>query len=791
VNEHRNSDAYAATHVSALPLDTKLHEFRIETVLGHGGFGITYRAIDTLLEEKVALKEYFPNSLAVRASDATVRPKSSGDIGDFETGLKAFLHEARVMARFRHPNIVQVRRFFEFHGTGYIVQDFEDGQTLSRMLEAGPIDEATLRRILLGVLDGLESVHNQAVLHRDLKPDNIIIRRDGSPILIDFGAARDYLGRHTRSITVIGAGGYTPPEQWGIDGQQGPWTDFYALGAIAYRCVTGTAPPMSLQRLRSDTLTPAGDAAKGKYDPSLLQLVDWMLEVDERDRPESVSVLRDALTDGSSDLLAGVRSSKLTFRLAEVGPDSGTIEFDQTIAADELELAFEARPPGKFIGFSKDGLPAWQDSPYYFSLTRLDNADSPVFLLPPGICNAIAPGAKVTVTSSDGFIRCSGTWIGFRKAGVWSKNQLSLAALVLAVLLLAGFGSYELRQRVATANFQEISGELNSAGYNEAAVRNLLSSCKTKSCPTNLRVAAEHRLEVIGNERTARYEAQDDLKLLQTYIQDCQACEFLDDAKTRVGQLKTLELSHELDAAGTNSSALASFLGHCGENCPDAFRSLAKSKLDAAKRADLARSEETAYRAARGDIDKLQAYLSCVICAYRDAAQREIMDLRRQRIAEQESMMFQNAHGEEYALQRYIDSCSICTYRAAAESERDRIQHDAKMFTFHVCNNSNLKAYVAVSGRKDPDGTAWTIAGYWNILPGNCTDIGPWSRGQFYYMADGEGGHRGWYGSFPLCVPNVRFEKINYGGNCTAGEKVKKFYNVLVSGSQYNWNLGN
>ena len=274
--------------------------FVSKSALGHGGFGITYRAFDSLLEESVAIKEYFPNSLAVRISDATVKPKSSGDNADFETGLKAFLKEARVLARFRHPNIVQVRRFFELHGTGYIVQDYEDGRTLSRILESGKTPEAMLRRLMLGVLDGLEEIHNQAVLHRDLKPDNIIIREDGSPVLIDFGAARDYLGRHTRSITVIGAGGYTPPEQWGVDGQQGPWSDFYALGAIAYRCVTGSAPPMSLQRLRSDALTPAVEAAKGSYDRSLLQLIDWMLQVDERDRPSSVSVVREALCDGTN-----------------------------------------------------------------------------------------------------------------------------------------------------------------------------------------------------------------------------------------------------------------------------------------------------------------------------------------------------------------------------------------------------------------------------------------------------------------------------------------------------------
>ena len=183
------------------------------------------------------------------------------------------MEEARLIARFRHRNIVHVDDF-RLHGTGYIVQDYVEGQTLSKRVDRGAIGEKELREILSGVLDGLEVVHNRAVLHRDLKPDNIILRDDGTPVLIDFGAARDFAGQMSRSVTAIAAGNYTPPEQWGAGGQQGPWSDLYALGAIAYRCVTGTAPPMSLQRLRTDPLVPAAAVAKGKFDPGLLLTID-------------------------------------------------------------------------------------------------------------------------------------------------------------------------------------------------------------------------------------------------------------------------------------------------------------------------------------------------------------------------------------------------------------------------------------------------------------------------------------------------------------------------------------
>ncbi len=300
-------------HHFALPPGTRLMEFQIESVLGHGGFGITYRALDTVLREVVAIKEYFPNELAGRVSTATVRAKSDADREDFEAGLDAFIEEARLITRFRHPNIVHVRRFFELHETGYIVLDYERGETLSKRIAAGPMSETELRSILAGLLDGLEAVHQHAILHRDLKPSNVILRTDGTPVLIDFGAARDFRERHSRSITAIAAPGYSPPEQYGVGGQQGPWTDIYALGAIAYRCVTGTVPPDSLRRLRNDPLTPAVKAAAGKYSPPLLRTIDWMLALDEAKRPAAVAEVRAALGGGRTR-----KSSSSVARLATI-----------------------------------------------------------------------------------------------------------------------------------------------------------------------------------------------------------------------------------------------------------------------------------------------------------------------------------------------------------------------------------------------------------------------------------------------------------------------------------------
>ena len=165
--------------------------------------------------------------------------------------------------------------------------------------------------------------------------------------------------------------------------------------------------------------------------------------------------------------------------------------------------------------------------------------------------------------------------------------------------------------------------------------------------------------------------------------------------------------------------------------------------------------------------------------------------LTHKRASEQEETDYRSAHGDIGRLRAYDNFCVVCEYRSAARDEIEKLDASAKVFTFHVCNHSNLKAFVAISGRKNTDSDKWTIQGWWNVAPGDCTTMGPFVRGHFYYLADGLGGRRGWYGSFPLCVPNIRFEKINYGGRCVAGETLKKFKTVDIDQTDYYWNLGN
>ena len=289
-------------YLHALPPGYRIEEYELVRVLGSGGFGITYLGYDHHLDKAVAIKEYLPNDLAVRADNQSVLPKSTQDKADYEWGLARFLNEAQTLARFDHRHIIKIHRFFRAHGTGYSVMEYAEGETLSEVLQRkGMLTESELKAILFPILDGLEAVHEADFLHRDIKPGNIVIRDDGSPVLIDFGSARQAVAGKSRSVTAIVTPGYAPIEQYSAKGHQGPWTDIYGLGAVCYRCLTGEPPDDATERLREDPLVPATKRCKGKASVSLLNAIDRALRVDEGKRPQTIAAWRQALTgDGKS-----------------------------------------------------------------------------------------------------------------------------------------------------------------------------------------------------------------------------------------------------------------------------------------------------------------------------------------------------------------------------------------------------------------------------------------------------------------------------------------------------------
>src|SRR3954471_21329847 len=243
---------------ASLPPGLALADYVIDRPLGGGGFGITYLARDSNLQLPVAIKEYFPSEWVARAPDNAVRVRSSNPEHQeqYDWGLERFLDEARALATFRHPNIVRVLRYFRANGTAYIVMEYESGLPLKRWVPQNmPLSQKTLLSVIYPLLDGLEAVHNSGFLHRDIKPDNIYVRADGTPVLLDFGAARRVTAN--KDLTNIVSPGFAPFEQYHSHGNQGPWTDIYSLGAVMYWMTTGKKPIESAARVKVDGMLPA------------------------------------------------------------------------------------------------------------------------------------------------------------------------------------------------------------------------------------------------------------------------------------------------------------------------------------------------------------------------------------------------------------------------------------------------------------------------------------------------------------------------------------------------------
>jgi hypothetical protein len=284
----------------ALPLDTMVQEYRIVKVLGTGSFGIVYIAENKYFKETVALKEFLPTDLACRPEDVRVIPLSSDTEKAFHWARQKFLEEARTLRELGQPvphrNIVRVRQFIEANDTAYMVMDYEEGKPLSQLLEEqGPLPEDELKSILEPLLDGLARVHAASVWHRDIKPSNILIRPDGSPVLIDFGAARRDMAGADRSVMSFFSPAYAAPEQIYGAGKQGPWTDIYALGATLYRAVTGDKPTNAAERLQGVSYTSVAQAVQSDYSQAVLAAVDAALELKPENRPQSIREWRGLL----------------------------------------------------------------------------------------------------------------------------------------------------------------------------------------------------------------------------------------------------------------------------------------------------------------------------------------------------------------------------------------------------------------------------------------------------------------------------------------------------------------
>ncbi len=318
-------------HRNALQSGYELLWYRIKSVLGQGAFGITYLAQDINLNRLVAIKEFLPGQYAMREGIETVRPVSEDLQEKYTTGLRRFIEEARILDQFEHANIVRVMNIFEANNTAYMVMRYEQGVSLKEILVRQKfLDESDLLNILFPILEGLENMHESGFIHRDIKPANIFIRTDGTPVLLDFGSARQSLEKETHTLTSLVSPGYAPIEQYvSKSDKQGPWSDIYGMAATLYRAVTGVPPNDAITRGESltgndeDNLISCRELADKRYSDHFISAIEHGLAFLTRDRPQTISEWKKdflsfaGTSEPSSTILSGHTSSQVVSLVKE------------------------------------------------------------------------------------------------------------------------------------------------------------------------------------------------------------------------------------------------------------------------------------------------------------------------------------------------------------------------------------------------------------------------------------------------------------------------------------------
>lgn len=351
-----------------LPPGASLGDYVVTSLLGQGGFGSTYLAADSHIHKSVAIKELTPLGLVHRRTDGHLQPNGAIHAAAFEAMKRSFLNEARLLARFKHHNIAAVLRYFEMNGTAYMVMAYEEGVTLRAwtQLSAGTVSEDELEAILLPICSGLALLHSEGLIHRDIKPDNIIVRPDGSPCLIDFGSAVRYTRLSPNDhIDVIATPHYAPPEQFDPAGRQGPWTDIYALGVTLYELMTGRLPPAAGSRQTDDEFPGVSQLATGRYSSRLLILVDQCLALDPMERPASAANFLDALRSDDDQVFYRVLRD---ISLKMVTHFMNWAKPNDDLLADEVAIFITAFPILDLAWRLGEGLPSRETTAHLLEL---------------------------------------------------------------------------------------------------------------------------------------------------------------------------------------------------------------------------------------------------------------------------------------------------------------------------------------------------------------------------------------------------------------------------------------
>ncbi len=393
-----------APPTDTLPPGSRLLNYRIARLLGRGGFGVIYLAVDVNLGHRVAIKEYLPADIAGRAQNSRVQPSHNDHSQLYQWGLERFVKEARNLVRFRHPNIVRVTALFQENNTAYMVMDFEEGLSLRQYLQVDQNrTEAELKRLIKPIAQGLSEVHRQGFIHRDIKPGNLLVRKDGSPVLLDFGSARLASRHATHGLTALVSSGYAPLEQYNPESeeQQGPWSDIYALGGVLYFGVTQRDPADSTQRSlaivngQTDPLRSASELGRGEYADAFLAAIDWALSVRIADRPQMLGDWIPALFAESVPPDASIATQQL-------------LEQQTRLAAVPNVTA----PASTLLGTEED----WTDSMQTAERRDTKTGASGV---------AAAPVAEPAKRSSAGWVLGLVALVALGAAGTWAYQQLN------------------------------------------------------------------------------------------------------------------------------------------------------------------------------------------------------------------------------------------------------------------------------------------------------------------------------------------------------------------------------
>jgi serine/threonine protein kinase len=289
----------AAQNNAPLPDGLEIAGYRIVKKIASGGFSIVYLAYDAD-GNAVAIKEYLPSALALRQPGELIPVIAKQNLPVYRIGLKCFFEEGRALAMIAHPNVVRVLNFFRANETVYMVMAYESGYSLQEHIarlnaKGSKLGEAFIRQIFSGVCGGLREVHANKLLHLDLKPANIYLRTDGTPILLDFGAARQTINADVPKLTPMYTPGFAPPDLYSKAATLGPWSDIYSIGASMFACMAGAPPQAADQRKLEDKMGPHYDKLAASYSPELVAMVRSCLDMDPLARPQSVFALQKVL----------------------------------------------------------------------------------------------------------------------------------------------------------------------------------------------------------------------------------------------------------------------------------------------------------------------------------------------------------------------------------------------------------------------------------------------------------------------------------------------------------------